>query len=216
MVVMGHSQGGLLTKMTVIDTGMHLWPFSVPPDQLNVSAETRDLLVRALIFKPLPFVKRVVCIATPHGGSYQALGFFGRLGSWLVNLPGRFVKFNVDLMTLQTRGLTLGTFSGVPTSIDNMSPGNLFIRNLSAIHIAPGVVAHSIVAVDSDGPLNEAGDGIVKYTSAHIDGVASEKIVRSGHSVQGNPEAIQEIKRILIEQANGLPRPQKASVSSSQ
>jgi alpha-beta hydrolase superfamily lysophospholipase len=28
MVVMGHSQGGLLTKMTVIDSGMHLWPFS--------------------------------------------------------------------------------------------------------------------------------------------------------------------------------------------
>ena len=215
MVVIGHSQGGLLTKMTVIDTGMHLWPFSVPPDQLNVSAETRDLLVSALIFKPLPFVKRVVFIATPHGGSYQALGVFGWLGSWLVNLPGRFVKFNVDLMTLQDRGLTLGTFSGVPTSIDNMSPGNLFIRNLSAIPIAPGVVAHSIIAVDSDEPLDEAGDGIVKYMSAHIDGVASEKIVRSGHSVQGNPEAIQEVKRILIEHARGLSTPQKASVSSS-
>ena len=215
MVVIGHSQGGLLTKMTVIDTGMNLWPFSVPPDQLNVSAETRDLLVSALIFKPLPFVKRVVFIATPHGGSYQALGVFGWLGSWLVNLPGRFVKFNVDLMTLQARGLTLGTFSGVPTSIDNMSPGNLFIRNLSAIPIAPGVVAHSIIAVDSDEPLDEAGDGIVKYMSAHIDGVASEKIVRSGHSVQGNPEAIQEVKRILIEHARGLSTPQKASVSSS-
>lgn len=33
--------------------------------------------------------------------------------------------------------------------------------------------------------------------SKHIDGVVSEKIVRSGHSVQGNPEAIREIKRIL-------------------
>jgi hypothetical protein len=91
-----------------------------------------------------------------------------------------------------------------------LGPGNLFIRNLSAIPIAPGVVAHSIIAVDSDGPLDEAGDGIVKYMSAHIDDVVSEKIVRSGHSVQGNPEAIQEIKRILIEQAKGLPGPQKA------
>ena len=44
----------------------------------------------------------------------------------------------------------------------------------------------------------------MKYMSAHIDGVASEKIVRSGHSVQGNPEAIQEIKRILIEHARGF------------
>jgi hypothetical protein len=210
MVVIGHSQGGLLTKMTVIDTGMHLWPFSVPPDQLNVSAETRDLLVRALIFKPLPFVKRVIFIATPHGGSYQALGFLGRLSSWLVNLPGRFVKFNVELLTLQAKGLTLGTVGGVPTSIDNMSPNNLFIRNLSAIPIAPGVVAHSIIAVDSDEPLNEAGDGVVKYTSAHIDGVESEKIVHSGHSVQGNPEAIQEVKRILIEHATELSTPKKS------
>jgi hypothetical protein len=215
MVVIGHSQGGLLTKMTVIDTGMHLWPFSVPPEQLNVSAETHELLIRALIFKPLPFVKRVVFIATPHRGSYQALGWLGRLGSWFVNLPGRFVKFNIDLMTLQTRGLTLGTFTGVPTSIDNMNPNNLFIRNLAAIPIAPGVVAHSIIAVNSDEPLNEAGDGVVKYMSAHIDGVASEKIVHSGHSVQGNPEAIQEVKRILIEHARGLSTPQIASVSSS-
>ena len=76
-------------------------------------------------------------------------------------------------------------------------------------------MAHSIIAVDSDGPLDEAGDGVVKYMSAHIDGVASEKIVRSRHSVQGNPEAIQEVKRILIEQAKGLPAPQKASVSNS-
>jgi hypothetical protein len=141
----------------------------------------------------------VVFIATPHQGSYQALGVLGRLGSWLVNLPGRFVKLNVELLTLQTKGLVLGTFSGVPTSIDNMNPNNLLIRNLSGIKIAPGVVAHSIIAVDDNDPLDEAGDGVVKYTSAHIEGVESEKIVRSGHSVQGNPEAIQEIKRILIE-----------------
>jgi hypothetical protein len=126
------------------------------------------------------------------------------LGSWLVNLPGRFVKLNVELLTLQTKGLVLGTFSGVPTSIDNMNPNNLFIRNLSGIKIAPGVVAHSIIAVDDNDPLDEAGDGVVKYTSAHIEGVESEKIVRSGHSVQGNPEAIQEIKRILIENVNSL------------
>jgi pimeloyl-ACP methyl ester carboxylesterase len=215
MVVIGHSQGGLLTKMTVIDTGMHLWPFSVPPDQLNVSAETRDLLVRALIFRPLPFVKRVVFIATPHGGSYQALGFLGRLGSWFVNLPGRFVKMNVELLTLQTQGLYMGTVGNVPTSITNMTPGNPFIKNLASIPIADGVVAHSIIAVDSDGPLEDAGDGVVKYTSAHIEGVESEKIVHSGHSVQGNPEAIQEVKRILIEHAKALSPPQKASVSNS-
>jgi hypothetical protein len=214
MVVIGHSQGGLLTKMTVIDSGMGLWPFSVPPEQLDVSAETQELLTNALIIKPLPFVKRVIFVATPHRGSYQALGFLGSLASWLVNMPGRFVKFNVELLRLQARGLTLATVGGVPTAVDNMNPNNLFIRNLSAVPIAPGVVAHSIIAVDSDEPLDQAGDGVVKYMSAHIDGVASEKIVRSEHSVQGNPEAIQEVKRILQEHAKGLPAlSEKSSVT---
>src|SRR5262249_58279239 len=42
MVVIGHSQGGLLTKMTAIDSGNRLWdPFSRKPlDQLKVSSQT--------------------------------------------------------------------------------------------------------------------------------------------------------------------------------
>jgi hypothetical protein len=199
MIVMGHSQGGLLTKMTAIDSGMGLWPFSVPPDELNVSDETRQTLTRALILKPLPFVKRVVFVATPHRGSYQALGILGAIGSWLVNLPGRITKLSVDMLTLQNEGVFLGSVAGIPTSIDNMNPNNLFIKNLVAIPIADGIVANSIIAVDSDSPLDEAGDGVVKYMSAHIDGVESEKIIRSGHSVQGNPETILEVKRILHE-----------------
>ena len=201
LVVAGHSQGGLLTKMTVIDSGMRLWPFRLPPEELNVSSETRDLLVRGLIIKPLPFVKEVIFIATPHRGSYQALGLFGDLASWLVNLPGRFAKMSLDILTLQKQGAFLGPVTGIPTSITNMNPNNRFIRALSEIPIADGVVAHSIIAVEGDGPPEEGDDGVVKFTSAHIDGVASEKIVRSSHSTQGNPETIQEVKRILVERA---------------
>ncbi len=204
MIVMGHSQGGLLTKMTAIDSGMGLWPFSVAPDELDVSAETRELLTHALIIKPLPFVKRVIFVATPHRGSYQALGLLGALGSWLVNLPGRLAKLSVDLLTLQKQGVFLGSATGIPTAIDNMNPNNSFIKSLAAIPIAEGVIANSIIAVDSDAPLAEAGDGVVKYMSAHIEGVESEKIVRSGHSVQGNPETILEVKRILHGHEKGL------------
>jgi hypothetical protein len=69
--------------------------------------------------------------------------------------------------------------------------------------------------VDSDGPLDDAGDGMVKYMSAHIDGVESEKIVRSTHSVQGNPQTIMEVKRILHEHAKSLPRPDKSSSTAN-
>jgi len=38
---------------------------------------------------------------------------------------------------------------------------------------------------------------------AHIEGVVSEQVVRSGHPTQDHPETIREIKRILIEHVNG-------------
>lgn len=205
MVVIGHSQGGLLTKMTAVDSGMRLWPFSVPPAELDVRPETRELLTRGLIVKPLPFVKRVVFISTPHRGSYQALGLLGSLASWFVNFPGRFVSMGLELLALQKEGVAPGPMSGIPTSITNMNPDNRFLQNLAGLPIAGGITAHSIIPVDGDAPLDEAGDGVVKYKSAHIDGAASEKIIRSGHSVQGNPEAIREVKRILLEHAGALP-----------
>jgi hypothetical protein len=42
---------------------------------------------------------------------------------------------------------------------------------------------------------------VVRYDSAHVDGVDSELVVRSSHSAQGQPEAIREIRRILLEHA---------------
>ena len=41
---------------------------------------------------------------------------------------------------------------------------------------------------------------MVKYTSAHVDYAESEFIVRSGHSCQGNPLTIEEVRRILLRQ----------------
>ena len=56
-----------------------------------------------------------------------------------------------------------------------------------------------IIAVLGDSPITGKTDGVVAYESAHIDGVESEKIVRSGHSTQGHPETIEEVQRILRE-----------------
>jgi len=80
-----------------------------------------------------------------------------------------------------------------------MSPGNPAIKTLATLPIAPGVTAHSIIAVRGGGSIADGGDGVVTYRSAHLDEAASELIVRSGHSVQSHPEAIEEIRRILLQ-----------------
>ena len=44
MVVVGHSQGGMLTKMTAVDSGTRFWDssFTVPLQQLDISPEARE------------------------------------------------------------------------------------------------------------------------------------------------------------------------------
>jgi hypothetical protein len=64
------------------------------------------------------------------------------------------------------------------------------------------VTAHSIISVDADEPLDRAGDGVVKYESAHVAGLDSELIVRSPHSgMQAAPATIEEVRRILLAHA---------------
>ncbi len=198
MVVIGHSQGGLLTKMTVVDSGTRFWDniTNVPFDRAELDPETRDLLARALFVKPLPFVKRVIFIATPHHGSYLASNYFVKFGNKFINLPGGLAKSAVQIAKL-SRPSVLGTPLTIPTALDNMDASNPGLRALAAMPIAPSVHAHSIIPVKGTGPVEDGNDGVVEYRSAHIDGVESELVVRSGHSTQGTPETIEEVRRIL-------------------
>jgi pimeloyl-ACP methyl ester carboxylesterase len=203
MVVIGHSQGGLLTKMTVVDSGSSFWDrrTKIPFDQAKLDPETRDLLRRAIFVKPLPFVKEVVFIATPHRGSYMASNFVVKFANRFLNLPGGLVKAAVQLEKLRQPGELGSRFKMIPTALDNMDASNPFVQTLSGLPIAAGVHAHSIIPVKGTGPVEEGNDGVVKYNSAHIDGVESELIVHSGHSTQATPETIEEVRRILYEHA---------------
>lgn len=202
MVVIGHSQGGLLTKMMVVDSGNRFWNnfTSVPFDQAELDPETRDLAARTMFFKPLPFVTRVIFIATPHRGSYMASNPIVKFGNKFINLPGGLAKTVVALGKLRETSM-MGTPFTIPTALDNMDASNRFIKALSATPIAPGVMVNSIIPVKGDGPVAEGNDGVVEYKSAHIDGVESEFVVRSGHSTQATPQTIEEVRRILYEHA---------------
>jgi pimeloyl-ACP methyl ester carboxylesterase len=199
MVVIGHSQGGLLTKLMAVKSGNRFWEnaSSEPFDQVEMPAETRELLREAEFFEPVPSVKRIVFIATPHRGSYQATGWVLNLVRRLIRLPGTLVSQFQDL--LQGQAFAQLGLTQLPTSVDNMSPGHPFLRALNDLNIDPGITAHSIIAVLGEGPLTGRTDGVVAYESAHIEGVESEKVVHSGHSTQSHPETIEEVKRILIE-----------------
>src|SRR5262249_11794527 len=204
MVLIGHSQGGLLAKLMVGDSGTRFWDnvSDTPFEELRISDETRAVLRRSMFMTPLPFVDRVVFLATPHRGSDVA-GFlveqFRWLVSWALTLPPNMLRMTGEIVTgSEDPRLRAQLRPGLPRSADNMSPSSQALKTLATLPIAPGVTVQSISAVQGSGALGDSGDGVVSYRSAHLAEAESELIVRSGHSVQGNPEAIEEIRRILL------------------
>jgi pimeloyl-ACP methyl ester carboxylesterase len=200
MVVVGHSQGGLLAKMTAIDTGDRLWNAisRVPFAEFPVTGEFRTLLQHALFVQPVPSVRRLIFLATPHRGSFRTGAWLNGLLRRLTRFPAKLARFSADVLTKGREALYASrAVSGLPTAADNMTPGNPFLEGLAAIPVADGVPFHSIIAVQGDGPIAAGDDGVVAYRSAHVEGAASELVVRSGHSLQSNPTAIQEVRRIL-------------------
>jgi len=200
MVVVGHSQGGLLTKLTAVDTGPRLWNAisRVPLAEIPASDEFRSLLSRALFVQPLPFVRRVVFVATPHRGSFRTGAWVNGILRRLVRLPGNLALMSRDTLT-HGKGVFYAarTTARLPTAAENMTPGNPFLEGLAAIPVADGVAYHSIIAVKGDGRAEDGNDGVVAYRSAHLEGAASELVVRSSHSTQSEPGTIQEMRRIL-------------------
>ena len=207
MVVIGHSQGGLLVKLTATDTGDKLWRAMNTNrlEELNLTPEQRALIRKYAFYEALPFVKEVVFISTPHRGSYKLGNFLQYLAQKLVELPAKLVNQSKELAGLSQKLNFPSQLRSIPTSLDSMSPKNPFLLALADIPLAPGVKGHSIIAVQGNGDYHQGKDGIVSYQSAHVDYVESEFIVRSFHSCQDKPATIEEVRRILREHLASLP-----------
>jgi hypothetical protein len=88
----------------------------------------------------------------------------------------------------------------LPSSVDNMKPDSRFTITLQSIPVDPPVRAHSIIPVLGGSPPQGQDDGVVAYSSAHLEEAQSEFIVfHSDHSTQAHPDTIQETRRILLE-----------------
>ncbi len=209
IVVIGHSQGGLLTKLTATDTGDKLLQALLKTNRLedlNLSAEQQTTIRRYTCFEALPFVKRVVFISTPHRGSYLASSFARKAARKIVSLPSRLVNMSTDFAGITKKLDIPEDLRGTPTSLDSMSPHNPVQLALAEIPLAAGVKGHSIIAVKGEGDFHQGKDGLVAYSSAHVNYVESEFIVRGPHSCQGMPSTIEEVRRILHEHLASIPQ----------
>jgi pimeloyl-ACP methyl ester carboxylesterase len=200
VTLVGHSMGGVLARLLVVESGDVLW------NELfreSLAAEQRAKLAVLdpyLTLEPLPHVDTAVFIAAPHRGSPLASGWRGWLASHVVRLPlGMIERARLLLGAIATEApLEAAALRKRGTSIDNLSDRNRYLKLTAELPVAAGVTYHSIVGSnDPTLPLAESSDGVVPYASAHLAGAASELVVASRHSVHDTPRAIAEIRRIL-------------------
>lgn len=219
MVLVGHSMGGLLSRLLIQDSGNALWDvFSDRPfDELKAGPEAKARIRDVLFFEARPYIRRAVFIATPHRGSNLANNNIGRISSSLIRLPADLIDFQVGL--LEQNGLDFWRPEyrhGLPTSIDTLEEGNPVLTTLDHLPFASWVTLHSIVGDTRGGRREEGTDNVVPYSSSHLDAAASELVVPDDHSAQDHPEAIREVRRILLQHLETLaPVTHRGSVTAA-
>jgi pimeloyl-ACP methyl ester carboxylesterase len=193
MVICSHSMGGLVSKLMVLSSGDRLWSmvFDTPIEETELSADERALLTRTVFFETLPFIKRVVFMAVPHRGSDLATGFVGKLGMKLTSLPERV---STTLSSLRAR---MSRRSEAADENSATGIGNLAQTEILTWPFPDYLQIHSVIGNLDAAETPGGADGIVPYESSHLEGVASEKIVKWGHNVHEHPLAILELRRIL-------------------
>ena len=200
MVLLGHSMGGLLSHAMAVNSDQKFWELNtyVPIDAIKGPPDVIDALKRYMFFEAQPFVGRVVFLATPHRGSELSRRVVGRLSSTLINEPDQVSDLLVKLVRDNPDAFPR-RFRRLPTSIDTLDTDSPYLKALLAMRPNPAVKFHSIIgSLRPEGKENTT-DGIVAYRSSHLDGVESETIVQSDHSVQNNPYAIMEVHKILLD-----------------
>lgn len=199
MIIMGHSMGGMISRLMVTDAGDKIWRnmFGNSPARTPIHGASRPLLEDALVFDNRPEIDTAIFIAAPHRGSELSNNFIGRTFSRLVRMPTFITDTRnafASVLTLDAASLQLDR---APNSIDTLSPKNRFVREVNKLPIAPGITYHSIMGDRGKGDTPNSSDGVVPYWSSHLDGQASEKMVPSGHGAHENPEGMEEVRRIL-------------------
>jgi len=204
MVLMGHSMGGCISRLLLTDSGNQLWMkiFGRPPDEVQLSPKTREYFRQELFFRHRPEIGRVIFISSPLRGANMATGWIGWLASLIIHESTQSSQASQEMLRVtSTREEELKPKRRA-NSVDSLSPKSRFLLALNTIPMTPGVPYHTIIGDRGRGDSPNSSDGVVPYWSSHMDGARTQTIVPSDHAAHQNPQAIEDVMRILKKYAN--------------
>lgn len=197
MVIVGSSMGGLMARLCVSSGDDELWNAVVemPRDQAQLSPAQQKYADDLIYFKPLPFVRKVIFMVTPHRGSKIA-------DLALARALSKTIRFSPEIVTIGGELYARARPSGDTrprSGIDNLSPDCPVLGAISRLPFSPGLTYCSIIANYLAADTPGGTDLIVEYESSHLADAASEKIILGTHDVGGRPAEIREVRRLLLE-----------------
>ena len=194
MVLVGHSMGGLVSKLQTLESGDDFWQIATdrPFDQLEASDDARRALAETFFFDPNHSIRRVITIGTPHRGSEFSNSTTQLLGRVLIEMPSKIVRNRNHLFRDNPEYFQDTHLLTIDTSIESLAPDSPMLPVVLAGRSAPHVEYHNIVGVLSDdtmiGSFSANGDGVVNFSSSHLDNVSSEQVVDAGpYSYSSSP-----------------------------
>jgi len=204
-VLIGHSLGGVISRLLCADSGDVLWnaAFLVSPDALDADEADVQLIRRIFFFGPYPGVSRAVFLAAPHHGSPSAATMLGRLTGDVVGSRTGEVQALRRIALRNPHAVrpeVLQAFQqGWLNSITTLQSQQPVRRAAQSLMPPAGFAFHTIAGVHPG--RRGTSDGVVPLDSAMLPGAASMLVVESGHRVHEHPAVAVEIVRILREHA---------------
>jgi pimeloyl-ACP methyl ester carboxylesterase len=206
MVLVGHSMGGLISRMQTLNSRGDFWAAASdkPLDQVKAPPEVRQRLQDAFFFQPNPSVRRVITIGTPHRGSHFSNQTTQWLATRLIRLPQKLLQGQEALFRDNGGLFPDWSLVRIDTSIDSLDPGCPIFPVMLGAQRAPWVTYHNILGVAPYhgllGKLTADSDGVVAVQSARVEDARSELVVPADHSgIHSHPLAVLEVRRILLE-----------------
>ena len=147
----------------------------------------------------------------------RAVRVFGKVPAYLViygtvfayydcqyvpDLPGNIINTSQSILSNDQLKLNPQVYKNTKKirfdAISNLSATSPFIIVYNRVPVRDDVPYHSIIGIGDFEIGPGSSDGVVPYESSHIDFAVSERLVHFNHGAHQHPDAIDEVKRILL------------------
>lgn len=198
--LVGHSMGGLISKLQVTDSCNEIWQevCRIPIEQLQTTQRVKDRLASWFRFNASQRISQTVLVATPHRGSPIADSVVGKFSAKLVNEP-ETMEEKLEQLINDNPGVFYDELrKGYPTSIDLLETGDQVLKGIRALRYKNNLSVDSVIGTGKRMIGHGPADGVVPVASAvELSGTSEAYLDATHTSILSDPQLHQLVWKLI-------------------